>query len=134
MGAIHSRWRRSVVQVAVILLLVQTAFGAIACNRFASLAAEVSGLAITPDTICSVHGFTQFSKDEAPNDDDSSRLQHQCPVCQSGVCHLSIVLASEIGLYFTSEGTAEFDGLLLTSRPSAPNWVFHNRGPPLLRI
>jgi hypothetical protein len=127
-GRIH-RWRSAVAQAAIVLLLVQTAFGVSACRNFLTPDDGRSSFAKFGDVICAVRNDTEPSKG-----DPSKDTHHQCPVCVSLICHVSAILTSEAAIPVAPSSRITVLDRALPVPASIYATGFHNRGPPVSLI
>jgi hypothetical protein len=131
MGAVrYIQWRRAVAQVAVLLLLVQTVFGAGACL------AKVRALTGAPDAsgffgaICTpyVAAPAQSGENGQPSGDvPAGAAKHDCTICLSFGSVIVTVDATPPG---APEGGPVFAAPPVTIPAGIPLSGYRNRGPP----
>ena len=129
-GVGYRRWRSAVAQVAVLLLVVQTAFGAGACLakvRALSGGADPAGFF---GAICSPFvavpaepGENRLPAGDAP----ASGAPHECPICLS---FGSVVLTADATPPGTPEGGPAFAARPVPMLAGIFRNGYRNRGPP----
>lgn len=126
LGRRTNRWRKAIAQTAIILLLVQAAFGVSACRE---LLPTADGGANFAGLLCAVQN------DSVPDSRDPSKTTHQqCPACFSLICHVSAILADVAAV---PQAPGDRITVVADAHPipaSIGSSGVHNRGPPLARI